>query len=226
MIDRNTLIIAVHADDEILSCGGLLVKYGNLCHVVYVVVGSKNQFVDNGKQEITMETRLQEIKDTAEYLGFTYDILYKDDNLLCRLDTLPNEELVNKFEWVIEKMKPKVIYFPCNFNHDTDHNVVSDAVLIACRPRPLGEVPALFYCDEPKLLHTHKGNRFETNAYIELSESEIDIKLEALKLHKSQLREHPNMRSLQNVKAHAQILGSKYGVDYAEGYYCLRSKIG
>src|ERR1700719_2513935 len=85
------LIIAPHADDEVLGCGGLIekaCKHGNVVKVVIAAVGNTN-FRHNEKT-ITSTTRIRELTEALNYLGCTdFDVIYDDKDGL--LDTVPQK---------------------------------------------------------------------------------------------------------------------------------------
>ena len=50
----------------------------------------------------------------------------------------------------------------------------------------------------------------------------MKIKLHALKVYKSEIRKFPFPRSIETVKALAQLRGSEIGVKYAEAFEVLK----
>ena len=67
---ESVLVVAPHADDEALGCGGLLARLagrGTRVHVVYAAVDGFHHYGLRG--QTTYEQRLAEVKDVVEWFG-------------------------------------------------------------------------------------------------------------------------------------------------------------
>ena len=62
--DDKCLVIAPHADDESIGCGGLLLKYPDNCDVVVLTDGGKGGV---GDERVIIVNRLAELKNAMQY---------------------------------------------------------------------------------------------------------------------------------------------------------------
>ena len=89
-----------------MGCSGLMARLaaaGSRIHVLYLAVDGFHHYGVDG--ETTYAQRLAEIDRVVELFGdrCTHEIAYGDEDLIERLDTLPQRELVDRFE---EKIGP------------------------------------------------------------------------------------------------------------------------
>lgn len=231
-IDHKTklLIISPHPDDEAIGCGGLIgkcKKEKGEALIVYACVGESRQLIT---EKTDSSTRIKEIKDVEKYSGFKTEILY-DGKEFCRLDMVPQKDLIEKIEDVIEEFKPNIVTIPYSFSYNQDHRALYESCIAALRPTPekvrhFVENVLVFY--EPYFWTTSELKA--PNSYLDLSEKMgdqnlLDFKINLYKCHKTQVRNEPFSRSVENLKRWAYIYGKEIGVDMAEAYYVLRTKI-
>ena len=106
-----------------------------------------------------------------------------------------------------------------------DHQITSKAVITACRPCN-ENCPKEIYCFEV-LSSTEwqlEKEKFKPNVYVDI-EKEIENKIMALKLYKSEIREYPHSRSVEGVEILAKYRGLECGKKYAEALRLVRSII-
>ena len=96
---RRALVISPHADDEALACGGTMARLGaqgTEVRVLYMtVVGFHHYGLDGAT---TYQDRVKEIEAVADLLRFEWEIVYGDQDLIEKLDTVPKRDLVDRFE--------------------------------------------------------------------------------------------------------------------------------
>lgn len=111
------LIIAPHADDESLGCGGLLLKYGKQCTVVVLTDGSNCGYPD--KKEI-IKIRLQELENAMNFAQVEkYDnLMIEDQSVSKNLGKLSALSL-SKYDYV---------FVPNENENHIDHSCVLNAV--------------------------------------------------------------------------------------------------
>lgn len=215
------LIVAPHPDDEVLGCGGILArdKMNNEKNwVLYVTTSDFKQYSKDGFASV--ESRLNEIEKVSHYLNFNYELLLNGENYHCKLDSLPQLELISIFERKLEEIRPNEIYLPSPHTFDQDHRAVFNAFFTALRPIPTMHkhfVSNVFLYEQPKLAWTL--NKFHPNYYVSI---DIEKKLNAMSLHKSQMREQPHIRCLDNVRSLAEMRGKEAATEYAEAFQVLR----
>jgi N-acetylglucosamine malate deacetylase 1 len=131
---ENVLVISPHPDDEIIGCGGTLIKMiqeGSSVSVVQLTDGSNTSaFKDfSGTERKTI--RLDEAKIVAKKIGFSELVFFRevDHFLACTGDN------VEKLSGILNRLQPKAIFVP--FINDThpDHiaaNEILSTALQAC----------------------------------------------------------------------------------------------
>lgn len=230
---QTLLVIAPHADDEVLGCAGTIAKVKDLGGKVYVMVMSIGDIkIYDGKDSLVPgEVRRKEFEGTAKFLRLDgYDIAFDDPKSHLRLDAMPRRDLIAIIERdskvSIGKTKPTMVALPAP-SYNQDHCAVFQAGFTACRPllpkhRAFQNI-VLSY-DSPTLFWNINLDGFRPNLYIDISKY-LDIKLKAMSLHKSQLKESPHHCSLDNLERLARLRGSEISVEAAEAFVCHRFKL-
>ena len=113
------LIIAPHADDDVLGCGGIL---DETCHIIYC--GLDESGIENRPSK---DSRMEEIHAVQEITNHTFDIL---DNLVNRYSEY---ELIGQIEKIINSDEPDEVYV-CHPSYNQDHRAVYNATMVALRP--------------------------------------------------------------------------------------------
>ncbi|MEW9669177.1 PIG-L deacetylase family protein [Ammoniphilus sp. 3BR4] len=220
---ERVLIIAPHADDEVLGCAGLIEKASRLGNSVKVVVGAVgNTYMYHAGQTISADTRKKELVKAVKYLGCNdVQVLYDDKE--SWLDTVPKREIISKIDGIIRTFHPTMVFIPLPGFHQ-DHQQLYEACMAAMRPKPGLELKLIAMFEYPLIVWKHPRFISIGELYLDISDS-IDKKIEALRKHASQLRESRDLISEQNVKLLAQFRGMEAGVPFAEKFYIIRSMI-
>jgi N-acetylglucosamine malate deacetylase 1 len=223
----NILVIAPHADDEVLGCGGLIAKRAAQGHDVYVVIIGlgglklKTTFQYATERDYTGvdSRRYEELKAATRVLGVRdMRVVYPLKEM--RLDSVSAIELVTRFDDAVNEREYTEIYIPCpSVNHD--HEIVYKAMLAALRPsiaRPyLKRICAYEYALSSWPLPAVSGG----NLYVDIT-CALHIKLQALACYASQKRPYPHPCDPAAVEALAHFRGMESGVNAAEMFYILR----
>jgi LmbE family N-acetylglucosaminyl deacetylase len=222
------VVVAPHADDEALGCGGLLARlHERACvtHVLYLAVDGFRHYGHQG--ETTYDQRLKEIAAVTNLLGCTHEIAYGNQGLIEKLDTLPKRDLVDLVEVTLNKHRPELLLLPSGHDYDQDHVASFEAGFAAARPiaEVFGKwlVPHVMTYESAKLSWSATPLPRHT-ASCDIS-AHLETKLEAMRLYASQLRPSPHVRSLESVRALAEMRGKEIGVGYAEAFGVLRTLI-
>ena len=220
---RNIVVIAPHPDDEVLGCGGVMARHTAEGDRVIVVV------VSRGIPEIfdpeIIETTRKELAAAHELLGVR-EVRFLDFPA-PKLDALPGHVLADSLTKVVRELQPHTIYFPHWGDLHSDHKAVYWATMVAARPNGGARVTRLL-CYET-LSETEWGtppqaNAFSPNVFVDIS-SFLSLKLEAMARYQTQLKEHPNSRSLKSVEAQAVYRGAIVGTHAAEAFVLAREVI-
>jgi LmbE family N-acetylglucosaminyl deacetylase len=220
----SALVVAPHADDEALGAGGLIARLtqgGARVRVIFAVVDGFHHYGVPGG--VTLDERKAEIREAARILGFESDVLYEGKDLIEKLDTVPQRDLVDRFEQELNRHRPDLLLLPHGWEYDQDHAACFRAGFAAARPIPaeLGKhfVRRVLVYESPKVTWTETP--FRPRVYWDIT-GEMDRKLAAIAAYRTQLRQPPHVRSLDNVRALAHLRGSEIGTTYAEAYDVLR----
>lgn len=218
------LIVAAHADDEILGCGGTIAKHtdaGDDAAVLFLTdgVGARGQG-DTDTQNPDLRDRAAE-KALAIVGGSLLKRFNFPDNAI---DSVPRIEVTQAVESVISTYQPNVVYTHHGGDLNVDHRRVLEAVMTACRPQP-GSSVSQIYSFEVASSTGWQGetpfNPFVPNHYVEITE-QLDRKLEALRAYQEEMRPFPHARSIEAAENLAKWRGSQVGVAAAEAFVVER----
>ena len=215
------LAIGAHPDDIELACSGTLakcVKRGDTVIVCHVSSGNLGHVVIS-PDELQI-IRANEAKSAGNLAGI--EVIWGGFHDLDIYDN--NKEARDKIVDIIKYANPDFIITHSPDDYMPDHTAVSrlvfDASFTATLPnyktkynKPAKLVP-IYYMD------TISGVNFNPTEYVDISE-EINLKLEMLECHKSQLewmREHDNIDFVDMVRTCSKYRGYQCGVEYAEGF--------
>lgn len=216
------LIIAPHPDDEVLGCGGIIKKYTKKGEEVYLCIVTKAYTPDWSEDFI--ENRKKEIECSVKNLGIKEIIFLELPTV--KLDTIPQKELNDSISKCVQKIKPDVLFIPFYGDINKDHKLVSEASLIAARPKPGFYIKKVYCYEIPSETDWAKPAQkiedvFAPNFYEDISDF-LDDKLKTMQCYKSELKDYPHPRSLEGIKVLAQKRGTECGVKAAEAFMLLR----
>lgn len=224
--NKTLLVLAPHPDDEVLGCGGLISKVKALGGTVYVIMFALGNVQQVGGTSST-DTRTAEAQKTMEYMRVDgYEIMYKDDNIHLKLDLVPRKDLIDIVEsasrYSLARTDPDLIAIPSLACQNQDHEAVYHAAVTACRPRVrenIRNAPAVLVYEQVDNLWSSRV--FKPNVYVDISDH-LDTKVQALSMYASQMRDEPNLRSIENIIRLARVRGSEICVRAAEAFECYR----
>lgn len=216
------LVIAPHADDEVLGVGGTIARYveaGNQVDVCVVTVGQTPMF----SQDVISKTR-KEALEAHSLLRVHKSIFLELPAVL--LSEVPRYELNEKLCAVVDEVKPDIVYIPHFGDMHYDHALAAQAAMVAIRPVNgcgVKEVYSYETLSESEWNTPHATNSFLPNTYIDIT-AQLGKKKRAMECYRSQLKEFPHPRSIRALESLANLRGSTVGVHAAEAF-CLLRKI-
>ena len=175
--DGAVLVVAAHADDEVLGCGGTIARLtaiGRRVHIMFMTDGI------SARQEGDSEARMQAAKEAAATLG-AESPRFGDfpDNAM---DSIPLLDVARAVETVVSEIKPSLVLTHHHGDLNVDHEIVNRAVLTACRPQPdfcVRTLLAFSVRSSTEWGVPKQGNRFTPNVFIDI-EHQIEAKAKAL----------------------------------------------
>lgn len=216
----NVLVVAPHADDEILGVGGTIAKYIDEGHDVYVCIvtsGHPSMF----HKEILEKLR-REANDSHQYLGIKETFFLELPAVM--LSEIPRHKINEKIYDVIEKVRPSIVFIPHFGDMHLDHYIVSQSTMVALRPiyeHKVIEVYSYETLSETEWNIPHMNNIFIPNTYIDISDY-LEKKIKAMNYYTTQIKEFPHPRSLETIESLAKHRGSTIGVKAAEAFCLIR----
>lgn len=218
----NVLVVAAHADDEVLGCAGVIARHAAEGCCVQVVLIADGVTSRAGAQAEALRSREAAARRAHAILGVSITShLGLPDN---RLDTLPLLDVVQPLEAIIEKFRPHLIYTHHHGDLNVDHRITHQAVMTACRPLPGGCVREI-RCFEV-LSSTEWGApafaAFTPNIFLDIG-AYLDLKLAALEAYEEEMRAVPHSRSVVHAEILARHRGYSVGLAAAEAFVLARS---
>lgn len=212
MQNKKILVIVPHGDDETLLCGGTIhkLKDSNDVHVAFV-----RQPHDTRTKEQLNTT--QKIKDLLKIKEIHYL-------------NLTEEETANDFlklkcgvEDVVDLVKPDIIFTTFYGDNHQDHQNTFKAVSVATRHHSAPFVKQIYVGEVCSSTEQNIGpDKFTPNVYIPLSESDLNVKTQAMEMYSTEKRDHPHSRSSENIRALATMRGARINEKYAEAFMCMK----
>src|SRR4030066_862416 len=100
LVKKTLLVIAPPPDDEVIGCGGLIIKIkslGGKVYVLYLTVGDTADFTKKGLS--TTNERLEEIKKVTQFLKIDgWRIAFPGDKYHLQLDMVSQRKLIHEIE--------------------------------------------------------------------------------------------------------------------------------
>jgi LmbE family N-acetylglucosaminyl deacetylase len=224
---ERALVVFAHPDDAEFLCGGTVARWakeGTEIHYVCATDGSAGwNGPDLSRQEVA-RLREAEMREAADVLGV------RSVSFLGFVDgTLePNLELRRAVTREVRKVRPDImltfepsLWSGRRYVNHPDHRAIGEAVLavVACDAPTRPQFPELL--DEG--LEPHKVTRLwlptfdGADSFVDISDT-IDLKIEALHRHRSQM-ENMGMEDVdQRIREWAADVGKKHEVKYAEAF--------
>ena len=224
------LIIAPHADDEVLGCFGLINKIKNNGGEVFLQVLSLGGYTKLEGKTVTENDWKNELTRVVDTLKINdYDIAYSNHEFQ-HIDTKPQQDLIehieSKSKISISKIKPTIVAIPTIFSTHQDHTYAYKVSISALRPHPqkTTHMPRLVISYESPEYYFWSAysefGKFQPNFYLNLSKNNLDEKINVLNIYSTQMRE--GQRGGENLISLARIRGNEIGLEYAEAFHIHR----
>jgi LmbE family N-acetylglucosaminyl deacetylase len=216
---KKILILAPHADDEVLGCGGTIHKYSKLGYQVHVSVLTNASV---GAQELFSKNLITKIRSEASDANKILNVknlMFYDLPAPC-LDQYPSYKIANLIQKIINKIKPDTIFIPSEKDMHIDHKIINQTAMVALRPVNKHNVKRVFAYET--LSETHWGIRFNKtfspNYFEKLTNQNIRLKQKSFLKYKSQVKKFPHPRSTKGIEVLSNFRGMQIGSDYAEAF--------
>ena len=149
VVPKKILVIAPHPDDEIISCGGTIMKYQDLGSEIIIIVATPGVggYAQDSQKENVLERRHEELANVKKILKCTLIELNYEDLMVTRkkVATMTN---------LIRDQQPQVILMP----HFSDFHRVHRHLSYICRE-------AIYHCATGKAYGGHERNWIPFGVY-------------------------------------------------------------
>ena len=219
-IKNNVLVVAAHPDDEILGCGGAILKHADNKDEVNIIFMSDG-VSSRKKSALDIKKRKNQAIKVAKLLHTKPPIFLNfPDN---KMDSVPLINIVKKIEKIILKIKPTIIYTHYNNDLNIDHKTTFEAVNVACRPLKKSPVKKIISFEILSSTEWKLNNikKFNPNLYINIDKY-IKRKIKAFKLYTDEIKKFPHSRSEKGIQTLANFRGLESGLKNAEAFYIYK----
>ncbi len=218
---KTVLVVAAHADDEALGCGGTIARHieeGDTVHLVFMTNGVDSR---KGASKDDVKRRIEASKRAQSVLGVLFSqSLGLPDN---KMDSIPLLGIVQKLELILKEIQPSVVYTHHHGDLNIDHRLTHAAVMTACRPMPDSTVREIFGFEVLSSTEwaAPQNSPFLPNYFVNIT-LQLQKKLHALEAYTEEMRVSPHSRSMAHVEVIAHHRGYCIGVDAAEAFEVYR----
>lgn len=221
----NVLILAPHADDEILGCGGTIAKHVSNGDTVYVAVLTNASV---GASELFSKDDIKIVREecTAANRVLGVEKVFFENLPAPQLEQYPQYKISNIISELLKKTSPTHLYIPHKGDLHMDHGAIYNAALIAARPVPGQSVRHIFAYEtlsETEWGHPTPEMTFVPTKFVDIGNLHLNAKIKAMECYSSQVKQFPESRSIESIRALAMYRGSSIGVKAAESFVVVRT---
>jgi LmbE family N-acetylglucosaminyl deacetylase len=212
------LVIAPHADDETLGCGGTILRRTREGAAVHWLLVSRMTDVDGSAR---IDTRASEIRAVGEHYKFAG--VHELGFPTRELDVIPLKDLVAAIGAVVAEIQATTVLLPHPGDAHSDHRVVFQAGAAATkwfRQPSVRRVLAYETLSETDLA-LDPSSQFLPNLFIDIG-ADLEGKIAAMRLYGPELESFPSPRSEPAIRALATLRGVASGFTAAEAFVTLR----
>ena len=224
---KKVLVIASHPDDEVLGCGGTLIKLKKVGYKIKVIFTSdckiRNKLgLENFKK---LNERFELAKIVSLKLGFERPIFLKFPNL--EMNRLQITQLGQELKKIIQDFKPNIIFTHYYNDIHDDHRATYESVMISIRLKNFDFIEKVLLFETPSAtdsFYKNKIQQFSPNVFYDISD-QIQHKLKILKIYNEELLKYPNTRSLIGIENLSKFRGNYLKLFNAEAFELVWEKI-
>ena len=218
---KKIIIIAPHADDEILGLGGTISKYVEKSFQVIVLIMTNASIKNPKRFPVNLIKKIRKEAVVAnKFIGVSKLIFY--DFPALGINNSYIGEISDTIQKDILKYKPTKIFIPSLEDIHSDHKVIHQACLVACRPINNFKIHEVLSYET--LSETEWGTtQFNPNKYEILKKKHLLKKINAFKKYKTQIQKNFHPRSANGIKSLSKYRGTNISVEFAEAFKIIRN---
>lgn len=215
------LVVVAHPDDEVLGAGATMYRLAQKGEKVNVCIMSGNV---RARDKRPSDTELEnDINSSMNLLGVSRIILGEFPNI--EFNIVPHLQLVQFIEQAIVETGADMIFthHPADTNNDHLHTSLAcqAAIRLFQRRDNILPIKELLFMEVPSATDWSVNKalaQFTPNAFFEIGEEGMKMKIKALSLYDGVMREYPHPRSSQAIEGLAAYRGGQGGMKYAEAF--------
>ena len=203
---KKVLILAPHTDDGEFGCGGTIHKMIEEGDEVYYAAFSACE--RSVPSHLPSDILITEVKAATKVLGIKPEnlFLFKYD---VRTFNFKRQSILDDIIKLRSKIQPDLVFIPSLNDLHQDHKTIADEALRAFK------FTSILSYEMP-----WNNISFNTSCFYKLSEDNVNAKLDALKMYKSQA--HRPYANEDFIKSLATVRGIQVNTKYAETFEVLR----
>lgn len=220
-LDKTILVIAPHADDETLGCGGAMLKYIQDGFDVHWCVVTSPKEPEYSKD--FLEIRKSIINKVKNAYGFKS--LHFFDFKPSTLTSSNKPALIKKFNSLYEQLFISSIFVPHRNDAHSDHGIVFDSAVSAAkwfRSRSITDIISYETLSETEFQIRPGDGQFLPNYFVDICDT-IERKCQIMSLYSTEVGDFPFPRSEKAIKALSDYRGIQSGFNSAEAFQILKS---
>ena len=219
-----TLVIAPHPDDELLGCGGTLLKRSHEGGTIgWLLITALTP--EAGWTQEQVLRRDHEIDQVRQGLGIQPENLYRLGFQTAQLDQVPTSELISGIGRIFQEFMPEEVFLPHPGDIHSDHRITFESCA-ACtkwfRYPSVRRILTYETLSETDFGLDQVAGAFRPNLFVDITDH-LNRKLELLGIYQSELGMHPFPRSIDAVTSQCLLRGVQRGVKAAEAFQILKS---
>lgn len=215
-MSKKVLVIAAHPDDELLGCGGTIIKHIEQGDEVEAIIACEGESVRYSNRDDVSQVDDSDAAAKVAGIAKLHRLGFSDQ----LLDTQAVLIIAQSLEKIIDDFQPNIVY--CQFGGDAnqDHKRLFEAANIATRPTR-EYIEAIYAFDTASSTEWGYPRKFVPDTWIDISK-QLDTKLKALACYKSEMREFPHPRSLEAIRVKAIAWGVQVCSSACEVFMTVR----
>lgn len=202
------LIIAPHADDELLGVGGTARKYINAGDEVHVIICGIRKNDDS-----------MQITKATNWFTSVHILPFEDESY-----NIVKNKLLKNVENIYNNLKPNIVFIPNKDDFNMDHKVVYEICEVVLRRYQEHSPDKILMYEVPSSTTQSFNNNFKCNYYEKLTLTNLNYKIKRFCEYKNEVRKFPNPRSKDGIKTYAMFRGMECNTKYAEGFNLIYQK--
>ena len=220
---NKVFVVAAHPDDEVLGCGGTLLKHidqGDKVYILFVTEGVSGRYEKNEVDKSIKEiSKRENMARKASKIG-KFEIVDFLNLKNLELSNYPHNYLTNLIVKNFKKIKPDIVYTHYEHDLNIDHYHTFFSTFVASRPNNDYLIKKLLSFEIPSSTDwgiNQNGKLFCPNYFVDTFKFKKK-KERLLDCYKYELRKPAHSRSLKNINALSTYRGGIVGLHYAEAF--------